>query len=189
MTILEAKEFLHSKMESVNLRRHCYAVSVVMGALAVRLGHKEDREKWEVAGMLHDADYEVTKTDTAKHTHLVLEWLKDHTADAEIHGAILAHGWNYVPGNPQPKNDMEWALYCCDELTGLIVATALVKPDKKLSLVSVESVMNKWSQKSFAAGVDRKQIELCDEKLHIPLRDFIEIALTAMQQIAPDLGL
>ena len=84
---------------------------------------------------------------------------------------------------------MQWSLYCCDELTGLIVATALVKPDKKLSLVSVDSVMNKWGQKSFAAGVDRRQIELCVEKLHIELREFIEIALSSMQQIAPDLGL
>lgn len=189
MTLLEAREFLHTKMESVNLRRHCYAVSVVMGALSIRLGHTEDKEKWEIAGMLHDADYEVTKSDTSKHTHLVLEWLREHTMDADIHGAILAHGWNYVEGNPEPKTEMEWSLYCCDELTGLIVATALVKPDKKLSMVSVESVMNKWNQRSFAAGVDRKQIALCDEKLHIELREFIEIALTSMQKIAPDLGL
>ncbi len=125
MTLQESREFLHSKMESINLRRHCYAVSIVMGDLADRLGHKVDQEKWQVAGMLHDADYEITKTDTQKHTHLVLEWLREHTVDAEIHGAILAHGWNYVDGNPEPRTDIEWALYCCDELTGLIVATAL----------------------------------------------------------------
>lgn len=189
MTLQEAREFLHSKMESINLRRHCYAVSAVMGSLSVRLGHAESKEKWEIAGMLHDVDYEITKTDPQKHTHLALSWLKDHEVDMEIHGAILSHGWNYVDGNPEPQSDMEWALYCCDELTGLIVATALVKPEKKLASVGVESVMNKWNQKSFAAGVDRTQIELCAEKLHIDLHEFIEIALTSMQQIAPDLGL
>jgi predicted hydrolase (HD superfamily) len=84
---------------------------------------------------------------------------------------------------------MQWALYTCDELTGLIVAVALVKPEKKLSSVTVDSVMKKWNSKSFAAGVDRKQIEECTPRLGIELRDFIQIALTAMQSISMDLGL
>ncbi len=189
LTLDSSREFLHSKMQSVNLRRHCYAVSIVMGALSVRLGHADQKEQWEIAGMLHDADYEITKNDPGQHTHMVLDWLKEFSIEADIHDAILAHGWGYVPGNPEPKNQIEWALYCCDELTGLIVAVALVKPDKKLSSVSVESVLSKWKQKSFAGGVDRKQIEMCEEKLGIELREFIEIALTAMQQIAPELGL
>ena len=84
---------------------------------------------------------------------------------------------------------LEWSLYCCDELTGLIVAVALVKPDKKLASVSVDSILNKWKQKSFAGGVKREQIEECEERLAIPLREFIEIALTSMQEIHEDLGL
>ena len=84
---------------------------------------------------------------------------------------------------------MEWSLYCCDELTGLIVAVALVKPDKKLASVTVDSVLNKWKSKGFAAGVDRGQIELCSEKLGIELRDFIGITLEAMQIIHDNLGL
>lgn len=189
MNLPEAREFLHSKLQSVNLRRHCYAVSAVMGSLATRLGHEEQSEQWKIAGLLHDVDYEVTKTDTQKHTHLALEWLKDHEVDITVSDAILAHGYGYVDGNPEPKTPMEWALYCCDELTGFIVAVALVKPDKRISSVSVESVMSKWNAKSFAAGVDRRQIEKCQERLHIPLPEFIQTALTAMQQIAPDLGL
>lgn len=187
MTRAEALTLLHDNMQSVNLRRHCYAVEVVMRALAKHFG--EDEEKWGIAGLLHDADYELTKTDPKRHTHQVLEWLKDIEIDPHITDAILAHGWGYVDGNPEPRTKMEWSLYCCDELTGLIVATALVKPEKKLSVVTVESVMNKWKQKSFAAGVDRSQIEKCEEKLDIPLNQFIEIALTSMQSIAPELGL
>lgn len=185
----KAKEFLHENMQSVNLRRHCYAVSAVMGALSERLGEEDQKENWEIAGLLHDADYEITKNDHTKHTHLAIEWLKKHDVSDNVKDAILAHGWGYVPGNQMPKNNMEWALYTCDELTGLIVACALVKPDKKLASVTVATVMGKWKQKSFAAGVDRSQIEKCEEKLGIPLSEFIEIALTSMQKIAPELGL
>jgi predicted hydrolase (HD superfamily) len=84
---------------------------------------------------------------------------------------------------------MEWSLYCCDELTGLIVAVALVKPDKTLASVTVDSILKKWKEKSFAAGVKRKQIEKCEEKLNIPLVDFIGLALEAMQGISEELGL
>jgi hypothetical protein len=187
MTRAEALELLHSKMKNQNLRRHCYAVEATMRSLAGRLAG--DPEIWGIAGLLHDADYEIVKDEPNKHTHLTLEWLEPLQVEGEIKDAILAHGWGYVHGNPEPQNNMQWSLYCCDELTGLIVAVALVKPDKKLASVTVESVLNKWKAKGFAAGVDRDQIELCDEKLGIPLRDFIGITLEAMQNIHNDLGL
>lgn len=187
MTRQEAIELLHKNMQNQNLRRHCYAVEAVMRALAKR--SHEDEELWGIAGLLHDADYEIVKDDAARHTHLTIEWLKDIDVHASVTDAILAHGWGYVPGNKMPETTMQWSLYCCDELTGLIVATALVKPDKKLASVTVDSIMNKWNQKSFAAGVNREQIKMCETKLSIPLPEFIEIALTAMQAIAPELGL
>ena len=84
---------------------------------------------------------------------------------------------------------MQWALYCCDELTGLIVACALVLPSKHLSDLSVQSVLKKFPQKSFAAGVKREDIQMCEEKLGINLKDFVGIALSAMQQIASEVGL
>lgn len=160
-----------------------------MRALAKRFG--ADEEKWGIAGLLHDADYEITKDDEPKknHTKKTLKWLKDLDAHSDVEDAVASHAWGYVDGAPQPKTDMQWALYCCDELTGLIVAVALVKPDKKLASVSVDSVMKKWNSKSFAAGVDRKQIEKCEERLDIPLREFVEISLKAMQGISKDLGL
>jgi predicted hydrolase (HD superfamily) len=84
---------------------------------------------------------------------------------------------------------MQWALFCCDELTGLIIAVTLIRPDKKLSVVTVDNVLSKWNSKSFAAGVKREDIEKCEKELEIPLPDFIKIALTAMQGISKELGL
>lgn len=165
-----------------------------MGALYDRiidgLKDEKEREKWMIAGLIHDADYEITK-DNAKqeHTKKVLEWLKEVDSSSDIHDSVAAHAWGYVDGAPEPKTPMQWALFCCDELTGLIVAVALVKPSKKLSEVTVDSIMNKWDSRSFAAGVDREQIEMCEERLDIPLREFIDIVLRAMQGIHEDLGL
>lgn len=187
MTREEALKILHQNMENQNLRRHCYAVEAVMRALARKLGG--DEEKWGLVGLLHDGDYEKTKETPEKHTILMHQWLKEAgVTDKEILQAILSH--NYVHTNKnKPATKMEWALYCCDELTGFIVATALVKPDKKLDSVRVKSVLKKFPQKSFAAAVDRNQIKMCEEKLNIPLEKFVKIALEAMQTISEDLGL
>ncbi|MFC1649775.1 HDIG domain-containing metalloprotein [Patescibacteria group bacterium] len=197
MTRKKALELLHKNMKNINLRRHCYAVEATMRALAERLYSEKPKKElkkivdnWGIAGLLHDSDYELTK-ETAKkdHTKKTLKWLKAIDADASIYDAVAAHAWNYVDGAPKPKTKMDWALYTCDELTGLIVAVALVKPEKKLSSVTVDSVIKKWKQKSFAAGVDRAQIEDCELRLGIELRNFIDITLSAMQGIHDDLGL
>jgi len=187
ITRQQALEILHENMQSQNLRRHCYAVGAVMKVLAEKLdGNPQD---WEVAGLLHDADYEKTKENTQEHTKMVLGWLEQHEVHTDIKDAILAHGWNYVSGNPEPCSPMQWALYCCDELTGFIVAVTLIRPEKKLLRVATENVLSKWKEKSFAAGVHREQVELCEEKLGIPLNEFVTITLTAMQDNAEDLGL
>jgi len=183
----QARKLLHNNMESVNLRRHCYSVAAVMETLASKFGG--DAENWYIAGLLHDADYEKTKDDPKQHTRLVLEWLQDYGVSQEIKDAILAHAWGYVEGNPKPATSMQWALYCCDELTGFIVAVTLVRPSKKIKDVTVENILSKWKEKSFAAGVHREQIKLCEEKLRIPLGEFVTIALIAMQGIEKELGL
>lgn len=151
---------------------------------------QSDEDKWGIAGLLHDADYEETK-ETAKkdHTKKIAEWLEELDAKVDTRDAIARHAWGYVEDAPEPQTKMDWALYTCDELTGLIVAVALVKPDKSLSGVTVESVLKKWKSSSFAAGVDRSQIEQCESRLKIPLREFVQIALTAMQGIHQELGL
>jgi hypothetical protein len=183
----EALELLHANMQSVNLRKHCYAVAAVMKALAKHF--REDGEKWAIVGLLHDGDYEKTKDTPEKHTLLMINWLKEvGETDPEIISAIYSHNYAHTGNNP-PKNNLEWSLYCCDELTGFIVAVTLVRPERKLSSVTVENILSKWNQKSFAAGVKREQIEKCEEKLGIKLPGFIQIALSAMQGISDDLGL
>lgn len=158
-----------------------------MKALAKRLGG--DEEKWAVVGLLHDGDYEKTKDNPKQHTLLMYQWLKDAgETDEEILKAILSHNAE-ITGRDKPSTKMEWALYCCDELTGLIVATALMMPDKKLATVKVESVLKKMKDKAFAAAIDREQIKMCEEKLDIPLEEFVKITLGAMQGISEELGL
>ncbi|MBI3397373.1 HDIG domain-containing protein [Candidatus Woesebacteria bacterium] len=182
----QAWKLLTDNMQSQNLRRHCLSVEAVMCALAKRLGG--DTEKWGIVGLLHDGDYEKTKETPEKHAKLAAGWVKDlGETDEELLTGIESHGWFHIGKLPETK--MQSALYCCDELTGLIVAVALVKPDKKLASVTVDSIKNKWREKSFAAGVDRNQIEKCDEMLGIPLDEFLETTLSAMQAIAPELGL
>lgn len=183
----KALEILHANMQNQNLRRHCYAVEAVMRALARKF--EEDEDKWGLVGLVHDSDYEKTKENPEKHTLLAVEWLKEAgETDPEIISAVLSHNFGHT-GENAPKNNLEWSLYCCDELTGFIVAVTLVMPDKKLSSVSVESVLKKFPQKAFAAGVKREQIKMCEEKLGIPLSEFVKITLKAMKKISQDLGL
>jgi len=184
----QALELLHNNIKNQNLRRHCYAVEAVMRRLAKYF--REDEEKWGIAGLIHDADYEKTSDDPKnKHTKEVAKWLKEMDAHTDIKKAVVSHAWGYVHGAPEPRKRMEWALYCCDDLTGLIIAVALVKPEKRMSSVSTRSVLKKWNQSGFAAGVNRKQIEECTPRLGISLEEFVTIAISAMQGISSDLGL
>lgn len=182
----QAFELLQSKLKSQNLIRHCLSVEVVMRALAKCF--EASVEKWGIVGLLHDGDYEFTKEYQEQHAKLMADWVRElGETDEELLTGIESHGWFHQGRLPQTQ--MQWALFCCDELTGLIVACALVQPTKKLADVTVESVLKKFSQKSFAAGAKREDIIMCEEKLGIKLEDFVKIALTAMQSIASDLGL
>jgi len=181
-----ALELLHSKMQSQNLRKHCYSVGAVMRALAEHFG--ADPDKWEIVGLLHDGDYEFTKEDPGNHAKLMAKWVSETgETDEELLTGIESHGWFHE--GKLPKTRMQWALFCCDELTGLIIAVTLIRPDKKLATVTVDNILSKWNQKSFASGVKREDIEHCEKELEIPLKDFIEIALKAMQGISKELGL
>lgn len=183
----KAWEILTANMQNKNLIRHCLAVEAVMKALAGHFG--ENEELWGVVGLLHDGDYEKSKDDPAKHTILMAQWLKDAgETNQQLLEAILSHNYAHTGKNP-PKNNLEWSLYCCDELTGLIVAVTLVRPEKKIASVTYDSIMKKWKNESFAAGVHRPQIEECETRLGIKLADFIELSLKAMQGIASEIGL
>ncbi len=182
----KALELLHSKMQNVNLRKHCYGVAAVMRALAKHFD--EDENRWEIVGLLHDGDYEFTKEDPSNHAKLMANWVRElGETDKELLEGIESHGWFHE--GKKPKTKMQWSLFCCDELTGLIIAVTLVRPEKKLSLVTVDNVLSKWNAKSFAAGVKREDIENCEKELGIKLPDFIQIALSAMQGISKELEL
>ncbi len=180
-------ELVNRHIKNKNLVKHCLAVEAAMRELAKYFNANEN--KWAALGLIHDADWEKTMNEPSKHTQLTVEWLKQAGEnDQEIIEGVLAHNYKHN-GYRQPASKMEWALYTCDELTGLIVATALVRPDKKLASVTVESVLKKFPAKAFAAAVDREQIRLCEEKLGIALFEFVDIVLSAMKKVATELGL
>ena len=135
---------------------------------------------------MHDIDYEVTKEDPEKHSLIGAEWLSDMGLPDDVVYAVKVHNERHG----LPRNSLlDKALYAVDPLTGFIMAVALVMPDKKLSTVKVKSLKKKFKDKRFAAGASREQIRTCEQELAIPLNEFFEIALKAMQEIAGELGL
>ncbi len=187
MTRPQALNLVTSLTKNKNLVKHMLAVEAQMRALARHF--KEDEELWGIAGLLHDADYEMFQNEKEKHPSLIFEELDKLDANKKIAQAIKAHAWGWQKDAPEPVSKLDWSLYCCDDLSGLIIACALVKPDKKLSGVTVDSVLKKWNQKAFAAGAVREPAEMSEERLGIKLPQFIEICLKSLQSISKDLGL
>jgi len=180
----EALNLLNDKVQNKNLVKHCLAAEACMRDLADYFG--EDREKWGLTGLLHDIDYEETKNDPDKHSILGAEMLEKLGLDKEITEAIKTH--NEAHGIA-PATRMAKAIFCVDPLTGLIVAATLVLPSKKISDLTVENVINRFGEKSFARGANREIISKSEELLGINLKEFIEIGLRAMQRINESLGL
>jgi len=179
----EAQKILDEWVSNKNLKKHAYAVEAAMGAYASKLDG--DPEKWGVVGLLHDFDYE-KYPDLKDHPFKGVAYLEEKGYADELIQGILAHAEHV---GAKRDTDLKKAIYAVDELTGLIVAVALMRPSKKIADVTVESVMKKWKEKSFAAGVDRQMIETGARELGIPLEEHIGIVLKAMQDIADKLGL
>lgn len=189
MTRQDAYQLLSTYLTNPNLIKHCIAAEAAMQALCSRLVPTADElevEKWGITGLLHDADYELCKGHPEKHGLLLFE-KEPNKVPYDIAYAIKSHNYEYTL--VVPKSLMDWAITCCDQLTGLIVAAALVLPDKKLSSLTTESVLKRIKEKSFAKGANRKQILLCEEKLGIKLEEFVTIVLQAMQRVSNTLGL
>ena len=197
MNKITALDILHANMHNQNLRRHCYGVATALGGIYDYLketnkfnGDSPDsKEAWEVFGIIHDSDYELTKNDHEKHTLITMEWLIEKGVDKTdpLYLGMMSHN-NKITKLREPQTQMEWALECADELSGFIVAVALVKGGK-ISDVDVSSVQKKWKQKAFAAAVDRSQTEQVQEKLGIELEKFMEVVLNAMKANKEELGL
>jgi len=191
-----AKDLLFSKMQNQNLRRHCIGVGKTLSEFYDFYnseGRKNEmgnlsKEEWEIIGLLHDSDYEITKDDFTKHVVTLIEWLKDYEVKEEMLNALKTHNSKAV-GLREPQTLLEWTLECCDELTGFIVAVALILPSKKLSDVTKDSVIKKFGQPAFARAVDRSQINQCEEKCKVSTDKFVEVTLKAMQNNSELLGL
>jgi lysyl-tRNA synthetase, class II len=169
-------------------KAHLLATGATMAALAKRFGGNE--QTWRVAGMLHDLDWDSLNKDWERHCGEELKtMLEGINAPEELLGDIRAH-YAHRYGAEYPLNTMlRKALYCCDELTGFIIAVALVRPSKKLDDMEISSIKKKLKDKSFAAQVDREQIAACTPLLSLELDEMLTITLTAMKSIAKELGL
>ncbi len=171
------------RITTKNLFKHILAVEAVMRQLARHFG--DDEERWGAAGLLHDIDYEDTKNNPDVHSIESGEIAAELGFDSEIVDAVRAH--NEIHGFPR-ETKMAKALYSADPLTGLIVASALISPKKRLSGIDTDFVVNRMGEKSFARGANRDIIRACSE-LGLTVTEFISLGLEAMQGISEELGL
>ncbi|HPS58258.1 MAG TPA: HDIG domain-containing protein [Spirochaetota bacterium] len=174
----QSLSLLNDYVKNERMIAHSVASESVMRAVALRLG--EDADKWGIAGLLHDLDVEITAGDMKSHGLKSAEILRPLNYDPEIIDAIIMHN-EEASGIPRSTR-FQHALAAGETITGLISATALVYPDKKLSSVKAKSVTKRMKEKAFAASVKRENIMEC-EKIGIPLDEFAVIALRAMQEM------
>jgi putative nucleotidyltransferase with HDIG domain len=179
----KALEIMHEFVKNENLRRHMYAVSEAMRQYARKYG--EDEEKWAIVGLLHDFDWEI-HPNAEEHPVKGSEILKERGYPEEILRAILSHA-DYT--GVTRESPMEKTLFAVDELTGFIVACALVQPSKKLADVKVESVIKKFKKKEFARQVNRDDMVKGAEELGVPLDEHVGFVINAMRGIEKKLGL
>ncbi|MCK5487588.1 MAG: HDIG domain-containing metalloprotein [Desulfobacterales bacterium] len=171
----------YNKNES--LIKHAMAVEGVMRYMARKRG--EDEEKWGVIGLIHDLDYEQFPDQHCKKTE---EILRENDWPEEYIRAVISHGWG-ICTDIKPESEMEMVLYAIDELTGLVVTSALVRPSKSVMDMKAKSVKKKWKQKQFAAGVDRSIIEKGAEMLGVELSELITDTIMGMRDVAEEIGL
>lgn len=180
----EGIELVRAHIKNQNLVNHSLAAEAVLRAMAERLG--QDQEKWGLAGLLHDLDAE-TQPELTTHTSETAAILREKGVDAEIIEAIRLHNPTAWP-EEQRTTIFQHALAAGETITGLIIASALINPAKKLAAVKAKSVRKRYKEKAFARGADRAVIAEC-ERAGIPLAEFCEMSLLAMQEIASEIGL
>ncbi len=181
----DAYLLMTTHVQNENLRKHMYAVEAAMRFYARKYG--EDEELWAMTGLLHDADYE-EYPDLREHTQVLTGWLREGGYDEPIIYAILAHNDLNVATHPR-NNLLSHALFACDEVTGMITATALVRPTRSIFGLEVASVRKKMKTKGFAAGVNRDDLIKGAAELDIDLDEHIANVIAAMSSVAGTLGL
>jgi len=179
----EALSLFKEFNQSESLLKHAYCVEGVMRYMARKAG--EDEEKWGIVGLMHDLDYERFPE---QHCRKAQEILEERGWPEEYIRAIVSHGWG-ICSDVEPQSKMEKTLYAVDELTGLIIAVALVRPSRSVADLEAKSVMKKWKDKAFAAGVNRSVIEKGTAMLGVELTELVTDVIMGMRQVADRIGL
>jgi predicted hydrolase (HD superfamily) len=179
----QAYNLLTEYNKNESLIKHALAVEGVMRYFARKRG--EDEEKWGIIGLIHDLDYEQFPE---QHCQKTEEILKENSWPREYIRAVISHGWG-ICTDVEPQTELEKTLYAIDELTGLVVTTALVRPSKSVMDLKAKSVKKKWKDKRFAAGVDRSIIDRGAQMLGMELTDLITDTIMGMREVAEEIGL
>ena len=181
MELAEARALVKDKTDKDITVRHLISVEGVMRALARRFGEDEDR--WALAGLFHDLDQDQTGEDASRHAYLAAEWLREAGVEEPVVNAVLGHA------HEQYRTDlMSRAVVHADAVAGLLVAAALVRPQRAEGM-KASSVKKKLTERAFAPGVNRDEVYGAEEALGIPLDEFIAVAIQGVQQVAPEIGL
>jgi putative nucleotidyltransferase with HDIG domain len=177
----EALALVRDKADKETTVRHLISVEGVMRALARRFG--EDEAMWGLTGLFHDLDQDRTHDDPERHAHQAAEWLREAGADQRVVNGVLAHA------HEEYRTDrMSQAVVHADAVAGLLVAAALVRPEKA-SGMKVSSVRKKLKEKAFAPGVNREEITEVEERLGIPVDEFLGIGIEGLQSVAGEIEL
>ena len=179
----QAFNLLKKYNKNENLIKHALAVEAVMRYFARK--REEDEEKWGIIGLIHDLDYEQFPEEHCRKTE---EILTENSWPQEYIRAVVSHGWG-ICSDVEPKTELEKVLYAIDELTGLVVTTALVRPSKSVMDLNAKSVKKKWKDKRFAAGVDRSIIEKGAKMLGMERTELITDTIMGMREVADEIGL
>jgi putative nucleotidyltransferase with HDIG domain len=177
----EAIAFAREKTEKETTLRHLISVEGVMRALGRHFG--EDEKTWGLAGLFHDLDQDQTHDEPDRHANLAAEWLREAGVEEPVVNAVLAHA------HEQFRTDrMSRAVVHADAVAGLLVAAALVRPEKAKGM-KVSSVKKKLKEKAFAPGVNRSEITEVEDKLEMPLDDFLRVSIEGLQSVASEIEL
>lgn len=182
-TRADALALLQAYNQSESLIKHALAVEAVMRYMARKRG--ADEEKWGIVGLIHDLDYEKYPD---RHCSKTEEILRAHQWPEEYIRAAISHGWG-ICVDVRPESEMEKVLYAIDELTGLVVTSALVRPSRSVLDMTAKSVKKKWKDKRFAAGVDRSIIEKGAAMLGVEVGELITDTIMGMREVAEEIGL
>jgi uncharacterized protein len=181
MELAEARALVKDKTDKDITVRHLISVEGVMRALARRLG--EDQDRWALAGLFHDLDQDQSGEDLSRHAFLAAEWLREAGVEEPVVNAVLAHA------HEQYRTDlMARAVVHADAIAGLLVAAALVRPERSTGM-KVSSVKKKLKEKAFAPGVNREEVYGAEAVLGLSLDEFVAVSIQGLQQVAPDIGL